>query len=68
MADEELDAVLNDERGRPIPFNRVMMLREVFRLLMMLTDHERELVLYRFCNSCRRYVGPGDRCDCCRDE
>lgn len=35
---------------------------EVFAALRRLTPYERSLVLCWFCDTCRRYVGPGDSC------
>jgi hypothetical protein len=37
---------------------------EALRLLRSMTESERGLVLCWFCSACRRYVGPGDSCDC----
>jgi hypothetical protein len=43
-------------------------MRQARALLMGLTEEQRGLVLCWFCSSCRRYVGPGDSCNCERDE
>ncbi len=41
--------------------------REVTRLLMQLSEHQRGLVLCWFCKHCYRNMGPGDYCTCARD-
>jgi len=41
---------------------------EAYRLLMLLTEEQRGLVLCWFCSGCWRYVGPGDVCHCKNDE
>jgi hypothetical protein len=43
-------------------------MRQARALLMTMTEEQRGLVLCWFCSSCRRYVGPGDRCTCAYDE
>ncbi len=43
-------------------------MREATRLLMLLTEEQRGLVLCWFCPGCWRYVGPGDFCHCRNDE
>jgi hypothetical protein len=42
--------------------------RAAFAALMRLTDEQRLLVLCWFCRGCGRYIGPGDSCNCERDE
>lgn len=42
--------------------------REAYRLLRLLDERQRGLVLCWFCSACHRYVGPGDGCTCERDE
>jgi hypothetical protein len=42
--------------------------RKAFAALYKLTDDQRGLVLCWFCDSCHRYVGPGDNCRCGDDE
>ncbi len=49
--------------GQPTPEAQ-----EVSRLLMLLGETQRGLVLCWFCRACHRYVGPGDHCTCERDE
>jgi hypothetical protein len=43
-------------------------MRQAFQLLKGLTEHQRGMVLCWFCKGCDRYIGPGDYCNCMRDE
>lgn len=49
--------------GRPTPEAQ-----EAMRLLLLLGEVQRGLVLCWFCGACYRYVGPGDTCTCRNDE
>jgi hypothetical protein len=42
--------------------------QEAHRLLMLLGETQRGLVLCWFCSGCYRHAGPGDYCTCQRDE
>jgi len=42
--------------------------RDAFRLLLLLSEQQRNLVLCWFCGACHRYVGPRDICHCNNDE
>lgn len=59
---------LPDEHGKPLPQNRMEMVRQAFQAMKALTNHERGLITCWFCHHCGRYVGPGDSCHCCDDE
>jgi len=59
---------LLDESGKPILEDRAKLIKQVMANLLVMTEHERGLVLCWFCNGCHRYVGPGDSCHCINDE
>lgn len=59
---------LTDEHGRALLPERAERVRRALSALMLLTEHERGLVLCWFCRGCGRHVGPGDACYCERDE
>jgi hypothetical protein len=48
--------------------NATVEARLVFAALLRLSEEQRALVLCWFCRGCARYVGPGDHCNCERDE
>lgn len=54
---------INGPPGQTVPETR-----DAFRLLLLLSEQQRGLVLCWFCGSCYRYVGPRDICHCNNDE
>lgn len=58
---------MSDERN-PMGPSVTPQMSECFRLLKLLTEEQRPLLLCWFCPDCWRYVGPGDTCHCENDE
>lgn len=59
---------LPDEKGVPLPPERMELLRSAMAAVLALTEHERGYIFCWFCRGCNRYVGPGESCFCTRDE
>lgn len=59
---------LIDETGQPMSPDRKVRIRQVFQLLFDMNQWDRGLVLCWYCKFCHRYVGPGDYCNCAKDE